>query len=106
MKKFKLLNLIAYTCQYLVPIFAMHTYWYICMAMKNTKLIELLGKQYMKTKSKVVAEELAYMYKKQAQGVLVRVIDVKDLKKQGNETIGSLMTKKIQSFLKGLKEIS
>ncbi|KAI4337060.1 hypothetical protein L6164_015518 [Bauhinia variegata] len=90
----------------LTHIFGMNTYWYIYKRTKNTELFGLLGEHYMKDKYKAVAEESAYMYQKYAWGVLVRILDVEDLNEQGKETIGSVVTEKMENYLKCLDEIS
>ncbi|KAF7817433.1 exocyst complex component EXO70A1-like [Senna tora] len=90
----------------LIHIFAMNTYWYIYMRTKNTELSELLGEQYMKNNYKAVAEESAYLYQMQAWGVLVRILDTEELKQEGKDTIGGLVTEKIETFFKCLNDIS
>ncbi|KAK7310774.1 hypothetical protein RJT34_08491 [Clitoria ternatea] len=89
----------------LVHVFTMNTYWYIYMRTKNTELGELLGEKYMKEGYKAVAEESAYLYQKQAWGVLVRILDAEDLRGKGKESIGRLVTEKIENFIKCLNEI-
>lgn len=86
-------------------IFSMNTYWYIYMRTKNTELGELLGEQYMKNKYKAVAEESAYMYQMQSWGVLVRILDMDELKKMGEEMIGGSVTEKIETFLNCLSDV-
>ncbi|XP_061358009.1 exocyst complex component EXO70I-like [Gastrolobium bilobum] len=89
----------------MIHVFTMNTYWYIYMRTKNTELGDLLGEQYMKDGYKAVAEESAYMYQKQAWGVLVRILDTEDMREQGKETIGRLVMEKIEAFFKCLNEI-
>ncbi|KAK7321634.1 hypothetical protein VNO77_32466 [Canavalia gladiata] len=89
----------------LMHIFTMNTYWYIYMRTKNTELGEVLGEQYMKDGYKAVAEESAYLYQKQAWGVLVRILDTDDLREQGKDSIGRLVSEKIETFFKCLSEV-
>ncbi|KAJ7966521.1 Exocyst subunit Exo70 family protein [Quillaja saponaria] len=91
----------------LTHVFAMNTYWYIYMKTRNTELGKLLGEEYIRKKYKIVAEESAYMYQKQAWGPLLRILEKEDLKKQGKEAIvRSLVGEKIESFLKDFDEMS
>lgn len=89
----------------LINIFMMNTYWYMYMRTKNTELGELLGEDYMKGGYKAVAEESAYLYQKQAWGVLVRILDAEDLREQGKGSIGRLVEQKIETFFKCLDDI-
>ena len=94
-----------YKDKILPHVFAMNTYWYIYMRTRNTELGKLLGEQYMKKQYKMVAEESAYMYQKQAWGPLVRFLEKEDLKGQSKEEIGSLVRDKVEGFTSGLDEI-
>ncbi|KAH0990074.1 hypothetical protein GBA52_001557 [Prunus armeniaca] len=87
-------------------VFAMNTYWYIYMRTRNTELGKLLGDQYLKKNYKVVAEESAYMYQKQAWVPLVRILEQDDLEKQSKEATVGLVRLKIEAFMKGLDDIS
>lgn len=89
----------------LVHVFTMNTYWYIYMRTKNTELGELLGESYMREGFKAVAEESAYMYQKQAWWVLVRVLDAEDVREQGKESIGRLVSEKMETFFKCLGDV-
>ncbi|XP_002510086.2 exocyst complex component EXO70I [Ricinus communis] len=103
-----------YTDKVLPHVFAMNTYWYIYMRTRNTELGTLLGEQYIKQKYKVVAEESAYMYQRQAWGPIVRLLEKdRDIKRQGSmhdnyEVISNvaLVRGKMESFLKGFDDIS
>lgn len=97
-----------YKDKVLPHVFAMNTYWYIYMRTKNTELGNLLGEQYVKKTYKVLAEESAYMYQRQAWGPLVRLLDKEELKKQINEEVnlGVLVRGKMEAFLKAFDEIS
>uniref|UniRef100_A0A803NJJ3 Exocyst subunit Exo70 family protein n=1 Tax=Cannabis sativa TaxID=3483 RepID=A0A803NJJ3_CANSA len=97
-------------CRYkdkiLPHVYAMNTYWYIYMRTRNTELGKLLGDVYMKKKYKIVAEESAYTYQKQAWGPLVRILEKEDLKgSQSKEEIGSMVRDKVEAFTRGLNEI-
>ncbi|MCD9643738.1 hypothetical protein HAX54_031407 [Datura stramonium] len=59
-----------YKDKVLPHVFVMNTYWYIYMRTKSTELGKLMGDQYMKKTYKIVAEESAYSYQKQAWGPL------------------------------------
>ncbi|XP_030537852.2 exocyst complex component EXO70I-like [Rhodamnia argentea] len=83
-------------------VFAMNTYWYIYMRTRNTELGKLLGEKYMKKGYKVVAEESAYLYQKQAWGSLVRLLEAK-ADDPGNKTRASA---RMEAFLNGLEEAS
>ncbi|KAK1553984.1 hypothetical protein Q3G72_006177 [Acer saccharum] len=85
-------------------VFAMNTYWYIYMRTRNTELGKLLGEQYMKETYKVLTEESAYLYQRQAWGPLVRLLDTEDLKRQSN--VGAIMKSKMDAFFRGFEEIS
>ncbi|KAJ8762476.1 hypothetical protein K2173_007915 [Erythroxylum novogranatense] len=97
-----------YTDKILSHVFAMNTYWYIYMRTKNTELGKLLGEQYTKKKYKVVAEEAAYMYQKQAWGPLIRLLDKEELKKQNynNEARVAQIKGKLETFLKSFNDIT
>lgn len=84
-------------------VFTMNTYWYIYMRTRNTELGKLLGENYMRKNYKVVAEEAAYLYEKQAWGGLVRLLDKEEI---GDEGTGSVVNDKIEVFLKGFEEIA
>ncbi|CAH1442666.1 unnamed protein product [Lactuca virosa] len=86
-------------------VFTMNTYWYIYMRTRNTELGKLLGENYMRKNYKVVAEEAAYLYEKQAWGGLVRLLDKEDI---GDEGIGNenIIKGKLEAFLKGFEEIA
>lgn len=97
-----------YRDKVLLHVFSMNTYWYIYMRTRNTELGKLLGEQYMKLNYKVVAEESAYQYQRQAWGPLVRLLEIKeDIKRQKsiNEAIVASARGKMESFLKGFDEI-
>lgn len=81
-------------------VFAMNTYWYIYMRTRNTELGKLLGEQYLKKEYKVVAEESAYLYQKQAWGPLVRLLEAK-ADDPSNKTRASA---RVEAFLKGSEE--
>ncbi|KAL9386061.1 hypothetical protein Peur_023071 [Populus x canadensis] len=90
-------------------VFAMNTYWYIYMRTRNTELGKLLGEQYLKMNYKVVAEESAYMYQRQAWKPLVRLLDKEELKRENksdNEDTRALIREKMEGFLKGVSEVS
>ncbi|KAL5777588.1 hypothetical protein ACOSP7_010514 [Xanthoceras sorbifolium] len=93
-----------YSDKIMSHVFAMNAYWYIYMRTRNTELGKLLGHQYMKKTCKVVAEESAYMYQKQAWGPLVRLLDTEELKRQSN--IGAIMNSKNETFFRGFEEIA
>ncbi|KAL5559183.1 hypothetical protein UlMin_035394 [Ulmus minor] len=97
-------------CRYrdkiLPHIFAMNSYWYIYMRTRNTELGRLMGDQHMKKNYKIVAEESAYLYQKQAWGPLVKLLEKEDVKSQSKEEMGSLVRAKMEAFTKGLDEIS
>lgn len=87
-------------------VFAMNTYWYIYMRTRNTELGKILGEQYMRKNYKVVAEESAYLYQKQAWGGLVRLLDKDELGRINKEGIGGLVRGKMEAFMQGFDEIS
>ncbi|KAG6705380.1 hypothetical protein I3842_07G176700 [Carya illinoinensis] len=88
-------------------IFAINTYWYIYMRTRSIELGLLLGEPFIRDTYKAISEELAYIYKKQAWGPLVRRLDREDLKRvQSKEAIGSLARLTMENFMKGLDEIS
>ncbi|KAM7516985.1 hypothetical protein LguiA_006568 [Lonicera macranthoides] len=87
-------------------VFSMNTYWYIYMRTRNTELGKILGELYMKKNYKVVAEESAYLYQKQAWGGPVRLLDKEELGRINNEGIGGLVKGKMEAFMKGFDEIS
>ncbi|CAI9267140.1 unnamed protein product [Lactuca saligna] len=95
----------AYKDKVMYHVFTMNTYWYIYMRTRNTELGKLLGENYMRKNYKVVAEEAAYLYEKQAWGGLVRLLDKEDI---GDEGIGNenIIKGKLEAFLKGFEEIA
>ncbi|XP_010999889.1 PREDICTED: exocyst complex component EXO70A1-like [Populus euphratica] len=98
-----------YKDRILPHVFAMNTYWYIYMRTRNTDLGKLLGEQYLKMNYKVVAEESAYMYQRQAWKPLVRLLDKEELKRENkseNEDTRALIREKMEGFLKGVSEVS
>ncbi|KAF5739477.1 hypothetical protein HS088_TW12G00683 [Tripterygium wilfordii] len=96
-----------YKDKVLPHVFAMNTYWYIYMRSKNTELGRLIGEQYMKKKYKIVAEEAAYMYQRQAWGPLVGLLDKEEMKRRSiSADIKAVARGNIESFLKELEEIS
>ncbi|KAL8126989.1 exocyst complex component EXO70I-like [Apium graveolens] len=95
-----------YKDKILPHIFAMNTYWYIYMRTRNTELGNLLGEQYMKKRYKMVAEESAYLYQKQAWGSLVRLLDKEEIGRLNKEGIGPLVRGKMDAFLKSFDEIT
>ncbi|KAL8232185.1 hypothetical protein R6Q57_001963 [Mikania cordata] len=90
----------SYKDKVLYHVFTMNTYWYIYMRTRNTELGKLLGESYMRKNYKVVAEEAAYLYEKQAWGGLVRFLDKEDNSEEGNAK------GKIEAFLKGFEEVA
>ncbi|KAK6938569.1 Exocyst complex subunit Exo70, C-terminal [Dillenia turbinata] len=94
-----------YRDKVLPHIFSMNTYWYIYMRSRNSELGKLLGDQVMKKKYKVVAEESAYMYQKQAWGYVVRFLEREEIKSEKKEAIGVVIRGKLEAFMKGLDEI-
>ncbi|KAA8537859.1 hypothetical protein F0562_027561 [Nyssa sinensis] len=95
-----------YKDKVLPHVFAMNTYWYIYMRTRTSELAKLLGDQYMKKRYKIVAEQSAYMYQKQAWGPLVRLLDKEDFKRVKKEAIGALVRGKMEAFVKDFDEIS
>lgn len=96
-----------YKDKVLPHIFTMNTYWYIYMRTRNTELGKLLGENYMKKRYKIVAEESAYLYQKQAWGGLVRLLDKEEIGRPPNkEGIGALVRGKLEAFMKGFDEIT
>lgn len=89
----------------LCNIFVMNTYWYIYMRTRSTELGKLLGDQHMKRQYKVVAEESAYLYQKQAWGALVRLLDKEELERANRDGIGAIARGKMEAFQKGFDEI-
>ncbi|RVW56121.1 Exocyst complex component EXO70A1 [Vitis vinifera] len=88
-------------------VFAMNTYWYIYMRSRSSELGKLLGEQWMKKKYKIIAEESAYMYQKQAWGTLVNLLEKEESNRQTNkESMGAVIRGKMEAFLEGLDEIS
>ncbi|XP_057469128.1 exocyst complex component EXO70I-like [Actinidia eriantha] len=95
-----------YNDKVLPHIFAMNTYWYIYMRSRNSELGKLLGEQYIKKRYKILAEESAYLYQKQAWGSLVRLLDKEEMKKVNKEAIGDMVKGKIEAFLDGCNEVA
>ncbi|KAF3441420.1 hypothetical protein FNV43_RR15334 [Rhamnella rubrinervis] len=94
-----------YRDKILAHIFSMNTYWYIYMRSKNTELGKLLGEEYLKNKYKVVVEESAFKYQKQAWGPLVKMLDKEDLmRRQSKEELGCLVRKKVEEFSEGVED--
>ncbi|KAF5955503.1 hypothetical protein HYC85_008359 [Camellia sinensis] len=61
----------------------------------------------MKKRYKVVAEESAYLYQKQAWGSLVRLLDKEDTNRLNNEAInGTLIRGKLEAFMNTFNEVS
>ncbi|KAJ6872031.1 hypothetical protein NC651_031205 [Populus alba x Populus x berolinensis] len=103
------LKKLRYKDRILPQVFAMNTYWYIYTRTRNTELGKLLGEQYLKMNYKVVAEESAYMYQRQAWKPLVRLFDKEELKRENkseNEDTRALIREKMEGFLKGVSEVS
>ncbi|XP_024972046.1 exocyst complex component EXO70A1-like [Cynara cardunculus var. scolymus] len=92
-----------YKDKVLYHVFTMNTYWYIYMRTRNTELGKLLSEHYMRKNYKVVAEEAAYLYEKQAWGGLVRLLDKEGTNDEGIEAGAK---GKIEAFLKGFEEIA
>ncbi|KAD4584669.1 hypothetical protein R6Q59_036498 [Mikania micrantha] len=90
----------SYKDKVLYHVFTMNTYWYIYMRTRNTELGKLLGESYMRKNYKVVAEEAAYLYEKQAWGGLVGFLDKQDNSEEGDSK------GKIEAFLKGFEEVA
>ncbi|KAD4585806.1 hypothetical protein E3N88_23407 [Mikania micrantha] len=90
----------SYKDKVLYHVFTMNTYWYIYMRTRNTELGKLLGESYMRKNYKVVAEEAAYLYEKQAWGGLVRFLDKQDNSEEGDAK------GKIEDFLKGFELVA
>ncbi|GFY85995.1 hypothetical protein Acr_04g0007330 [Actinidia rufa] len=95
-----------YKDKVLPHILATNTYWYIYMRTRNSELGKLLGEQYMKKRYKIVAEESAYLYQKQAWGSLVRLLDKEEIKKANKEAIGAMVKGKLEAFLNGFNEVA
>lgn len=95
-----------YKDKVLYHVFTMNTYWYIYMRTRNTEVGKLLGENYMRKNYKVVAEEAAYLYEKQAWGGLVKLLDKEDIDGTGEGGIGVAAKGKIEAFLKGFEEIA
>lgn len=94
-----------YKDKVLPHVFTMNTFWYIYMRAKNSELAKLVGDQYMKKKYKVVAEEAAYLYQKQAWGALVRLLDKEEMKRVTKEGVEAMARGKMQAFTNGFNEI-
>lgn len=88
-------------------VFAMNTYWYIYMRSRNSELGKLLGEQWMKKKYKIIAEEAAYLYQKQAWGTLVKWLEKEELNRQtSKDSLGAVVRGKMEAFLEGFDEMS
>lgn len=98
-------------------IFVMNTYWYIYMRSRNSDLGKVLGDQYLKHKYKLVAEESAYLYQKQAWGNLMKQLqeeneeeeedggEEKILTRVNKDAIGAIARGKMEAFMKSFDEI-
>lgn len=91
-------------------IFVMNTYWYIYMRSRNSELGKILGDQYMKNKYKLVAEESAYLYQKQAWGNLMKQLQEEEeeegiLNRVNKDAIGAIARGKMEAFMKSFDEI-
>ncbi|PSS31492.1 Exocyst complex component EXO70A1 like [Actinidia chinensis var. chinensis] len=95
-----------YKDKVLPHILATNTYWYIYMRTRNSELGKLLGEQYMKKRYKIMAEESAYLYQKQAWGSLVGLLDKEEIKKANKEAIGAMVKGKLEAFLNGFNEVA
>ncbi|CAI9115869.1 OLC1v1016878C1 [Oldenlandia corymbosa var. corymbosa] len=91
----------------LCNIFVMNTYWYIYMRTRGTELGKLLGEQYMKKQFKIVAEESAYLYQKQAWGTIVRLLDdvEEELDRGNRDGAGAIARGKLEAFMKAFDEM-
>lgn len=96
----------SYKDKVLPHIFAMNTYWYIYMRTRNCELGMLLGEQYMRKRYKVVAEESAYQYQKQAWGSLIKLLETEELKRVNKEGIGAMARGRMEAFVKKFEDIS
>ncbi|KAJ8541198.1 hypothetical protein K7X08_002014 [Anisodus acutangulus] len=95
-----------YKDKVLPHVFVMNTYWYIYMRTRNTELGKVMGDQYMKKTFKIVAEESAYSYQKQAWGPLVRLLDREELKRVDKDGITAMVRGKMEAFVKGFDDIT
>ncbi|XP_059279441.1 exocyst complex component EXO70I-like [Lycium ferocissimum] len=95
-----------YKDKVLPHVFVMNTYWYIYMRTRNTELGKLMGDQYMKKAYKIVAEESAYSYQKQAWGPLVRLLDREEIKRVDKDGITAMVRGKMEAFTKGIDDIT
>ncbi|KAM3305035.1 exocyst complex component EXO70I [Capsicum chacoense] len=95
-----------YKDKVLPHVFVMNTYWYIYMRTRGTELGKLMGDQYMKKTYKVVAEESAYSYQKQAWGPLVRLLDREELKRVDKDGLTAMVRGKMDAFTKGFDDIT
>ncbi|MCD7458376.1 Exocyst complex component EXO70I [Datura stramonium] len=95
-----------YKDKVLPHVFVMNTYWYIYMRTKSTELGKLMGDQYMKKTYKIVAEESAYSYQKQAWGPLVRMLDREELKRVDKDGLTAMVRGKMEAFTKGFDDIT
>nr|GMD91382.1 exocyst complex component EXO70A1-like [Ipomoea batatas] len=96
----------SYKDKVLPHIFSMNTYWYIYMRTRNCELGVLLGEQYMRKRYKVVAEESAYQYQKQAWGSLIKFLETEELKRVNKEGIGAMARGRMEAFMKKFEDIS
>ncbi|XP_009796276.1 exocyst complex component EXO70I-like [Nicotiana tabacum] len=95
-----------YKDKVLPHVFVMNTYWYIYMRTRSTELGKLMGDQYMKKTYKIVAEESAYSYQKQAWGSLVRLLDKEDIKRVDKDGVTAMVRGKMEAFAKGFDDIT
>ncbi|XP_016445485.2 exocyst complex component EXO70I-like [Nicotiana tabacum] len=95
-----------YKDKVLPHVFVMNTYWYIYMRTRSTELGKLMGDQYMKKTYKIVAEESAYSYQKQAWGSLVRLLDKEDIKRVDKDGLTAMVRGKMEAFTKAFDDIT
>ncbi|OIT30069.1 PREDICTED: exocyst complex component EXO70A1-like [Nicotiana attenuata] len=95
-----------YKDKVLPHVFVMNTYWYIYMRTRSTELGKLMGDQYMKKTYKIVAEESAYSYQKQAWGSLVRLLDKEDIKRVNKDGLTAMVRGKMEAFTKAFDDIT
>ncbi|XP_006356868.1 exocyst complex component EXO70A1-like [Solanum tuberosum] len=95
-----------YKDKVLPHVFVMNTYWYIYMRTRSTELGKLIGDQYMKKTYKIVAEESAYSYQKQAWGPLVKMLDKEELKRVDKDGLTAMIRGKMEAFTKGFDDIT
>ncbi|CAN4092167.1 unnamed protein product [Withania somnifera] len=95
-----------YKDKVLPHVFVMNTYWYIYMRTRSTELGKLMGDQYMKKTYKIVTEESAYSYQKQAWGPLVKLLDGEELKRVDKDGLTAMVRGKMDAFTKGFDNIT